>query len=88
MQLMPETAEDYSVSNPFNPTENIDGGTKYLKKLIEMFDGDLQLVLAAYNAGENAVIKYGFRVPPYAETVDYIEKVLIHYSNLKRSNKE
>jgi len=83
MQLMPDTADDYNVSNPFNPKENIDGGTKYLKKLMEMFSGDLELALAAYNAGENAVIKYGFRVPPYSETINYVEKVLMHYNNLK-----
>ncbi len=86
MQLMPDTADDYNVSNPFNPKENIDGGTKYLKKLMEMFSGDLELALAAYNAGENAVIKYGFRVPPYSETIDYVEKVLMHYNNLKGNN--
>ncbi len=86
MQLMPDTADDYNVSNPFNPKENIDGGTKYLKKLMEMFSGDLELTLAAYNAGENAVIKYGFRVPPYSETIDYVEKVLMHYKNLKEKN--
>ena len=86
MQLMPETAQDYSVSNPFNPMENIEGGTKYLKNLMETFGGDLQLVLAAYNAGENAVIKYGFRIPPFAETTDYVEKVLMHYSHLKGNN--
>lgn len=86
MQLMPDTAEGYSVDNPFNPKENIDGGTKYLKKLIEMFGGDLKLALAAYNAGENAVIKYGFRIPPYDETIDYVEKVLMHYNNLKENN--
>src|SRR3990170_4847701 len=86
MQLMPDTADDYNVSNPFNPKENIDGGTKYLKKLMEMFSGDLKLALAAYNAGENAVIKYGFRVPPYSETIDYVEKVLMHYNNLKGNN--
>lgn len=86
MQLMPDTAEGYSVYNPFNPKENIDGGTKYLKKLIEMFGGDLKLALAAYNAGENAVIKYGFRIPPYDETIDYVEKVLMHYNNLKENN--
>jgi soluble lytic murein transglycosylase-like protein len=86
MQLMPETAQDYSVSNPFNPMENIEGGTKYLRNLMETFGGDLQLVLAAYNAGENAVIKYGFRIPPFAETADYVEKVLMHYSHLKGNN--
>ncbi len=55
---------------------------------MEMFGGDLKLVLAAYNAGENAVIKYGFRVPPYDETIDYVEKVLMHYNNLKGNNEK
>ncbi|MGE5444009.1 MAG: transglycosylase SLT domain-containing protein [Ignavibacteriales bacterium] len=87
MQLMPETAQDYSVNDPFNPTENINGGTKYLKDLMEMFNGNLQLALAAYNAGQNAVIKYGFKIPPYAETIDYVERVLNHYSNLKGNSK-
>lgn len=87
MQLMPETARDYSVNDPFNPTENINGGTRYLKELMEMFNGNLRLALAAYNAGQNAVIKYGFRIPPYAETIDYVERVLTHYTNLKENNK-
>jgi soluble lytic murein transglycosylase-like protein len=87
MQLMPETARDYSVNDPFNPTENINGGTRYLKDLMEMFNGNLRLALAAYNAGQNAVIKYGFRIPPYAETIDYVERVLTHYTNLKENNK-
>ncbi len=87
MQLMPETAQDYSVNDPFNPIENINGGTRYLRDLMEMFNGNLQLALAAYNAGQNAVIKYGFRIPPYAETIDYVERVLNHYSNLKGSSK-
>jgi soluble lytic murein transglycosylase-like protein len=85
MQLMPNTADYYDVGNPFNPIENIDGGTKYLKKLMEMFAGDLNLTLAAYNAGENAVIKHGFRIPPYDETIDYVKKVLTHYKILKEN---
>ncbi|MER3446480.1 MAG: lytic transglycosylase [Candidatus Dadabacteria bacterium] len=87
MQLMPETARDYSVDDPFDPTENINGGTKYLKDLMDMFNGNLRLALAAYNAGQNAVIKYGFKIPPYTETIDYVERVLTHYSNLKENNK-
>jgi soluble lytic murein transglycosylase len=85
MQLMPGTADYYNVGNPLNPRENIDGGTKYLKKLMEMFAGDLKLALAAYNAGENNVIKHGFRIPPYDETINYVEKVLMYYKNLKRN---
>ncbi len=86
MQLMPETAQAYSVKHPFNPTENIEGGTKYLKDLMETFGGNLRLVLAAYNTGLNAIIKYGFEIPPYAETINFVEKVLTHYSNLKGNN--
>lgn len=85
MQLMPNTADYYDVTNPYNPIDNIDGGTKYLKKLMKMFSGDLKLALAAYNAGESAVIKHGFRIPPYDETINYVEKVLTHYNNLKGS---
>jgi soluble lytic murein transglycosylase len=83
MQLMPETAKDHGVIEPFDPSENIRGGVRYLKKLMDMFSGNLQLALAGYNAGENAVIKYGYAVPPYAETLDYVEKVLTHYNYLK-----
>jgi len=85
MQLMPETARDHGVNNPFNPSENISGGVKYLKKLIDMFNGDLRLALAGYNAGENAVVKSGYMVPPYNETMDYVDKVLVHYNHLKNS---
>ncbi len=73
MQLMPETARRLSVKDAFNPWENIDGGARYLKYLFDLF-GDPRLVLAAYNAGENAVFKYG-GVPPYRETADYVTKV-------------
>jgi hypothetical protein len=82
MQLMPQTALNNGVSNPFDPAQNIQGGTKYFKKLMNMFNGNLKLALAGYNAGENAVIKYGFKIPPYNETQNYVEKVLYHYSNL------
>ncbi len=83
MQLMPGTARDQGVYNPFDPSDNIKGGVRYLKKLIEMFNGDLRLALAGYNAGENAVIKYGYTIPPYSETVNYVDKVLVHYNYMK-----
>ncbi|MGA2434077.1 MAG: lytic transglycosylase domain-containing protein [Bryobacteraceae bacterium] len=73
MQLMPETARRLAVKDSFNPWENIDGGVRYLKYLFDLF-GDSRLALAAYNAGENAVFKYG-GVPPYRETAEYVSKV-------------
>jgi soluble lytic murein transglycosylase-like protein len=79
MQLMPGTAERYGVRNITDPQENINGGVKYLRDLITMFNGNLELAVAAYNAGENAVIRHGHRIPPYAETVHYVPKVLGFY---------
>lgn len=87
MQLMPETARDHGVTDPFDPEDNIIGGTRYLAKLMNMFGGDLELVLAAYNAGENAVVRNGFKIPPYEETQQYVRKVLHHYNYLKTSSK-
>ena len=80
MQLMPATAERYGVINRRDPAQNLRGGSTYLRELLEMFDNDLQLALAAYNAGENAVIRYGRQIPPYAETQDYVRKVLRFYN--------
>lgn len=89
MQLMPGTAKDQGVSNPFDPIDNIKGGVKYLSRLMKMFNGNLELALASYNAGQNAVVKYGYKVPPYAETINYVKKVLLHYNSLKNdSSKE
>jgi soluble lytic murein transglycosylase-like protein len=75
MQLMPGTAKRYGVHDRQNPEQNIEGGVRYLRDLLEMFDGNVQLALAAYNAGENAVKKYGYRIPPYKETQHYVKKV-------------
>jgi soluble lytic murein transglycosylase-like protein len=78
MQLVPETAERMMVTDIFDPRQNIFGGVRYLRVLANLFNGDLELTVAGYNAGENAVIRYG-GIPPYAETQDYVEKVLFYY---------
>ena len=78
MQLMPETAADMGVMDPFDPRQNVLGGTRYLRVLANKFNGDLVLTVAAYNAGEGAVDKYN-GVPPYAETRRYVRNVLQHY---------
>jgi soluble lytic murein transglycosylase len=75
MQLMPATAGRFAVGNPFDPAENIRGGVQYLRTLLDMFPGKLTLALAAYNAGENAVLKHR-GIPPYRETQDYVARVL------------
>jgi len=74
MQLMPATAKRYGVTDIFNPRENVLGGVRYLSYLLKLFDGDLSLSLAAYNAGENAVLRHG-GIPPYKETRTYVRKV-------------
>lgn len=79
MQLMPETAARYGVRDAFNPTQNIAGGVRYLRDLFEMFGGNLSYVLAAYNAGEQNVLKWN-GIPPFAETQDYVRKVTRHYT--------
>ena len=79
MQLMPGTAARFGVRNSFDPQQNIMGGTKYLKQLLEQFGGRVDLVLASYNAGEGAVMKYGGQVPPYRETRDYVRRIGARY---------
>ena len=86
MQLMPDTAARYGVRNIHDPRENINGGVRYLRDLIAMFNGNLELAVAAYNAGENAVIRHGNRIPPYAETVHYVPKVLGFYRKFQRQS--
>ena len=78
MQLMPSTASRVNVSNPFNPEENIEGGVRYVKYLLSVFNNDVRLSLAAYNAGENIVSRLG-AIPPYRETTDYVRRVLYFY---------
>ena len=75
MQLMPGTARRLGVKRPFEAADNIQGGTKYLRELMDMFGGQVNLVLASYNAGEGAVLKYGRNVPPYRETREYVKKI-------------
>lgn len=75
MQLMPGTARQYGVNDRFDPYQNIEGGTRYLKHLMVLFNEDLNLALAAYNAGENAVIRNHYNIPPYAETRHYVKEV-------------
>ena len=84
MQLMPETADDMGVADIDDPQNNIDGGVKYLKRLMGIFKSDLKLVVAAYNAGENAVIKYK-SVPPFKETRQYVKKVLKYLNDYEQT---
>jgi len=87
MQLMPETAKDYGVENLYSPTENIKGGVRYLKDLMNYYNYNRDLYLAAYNAGPEAVKKYG-GVPPYPETIRYINKVNAFYRQIKTAKKQ
>ncbi len=81
MQIMPNNFNMLKINNPFNPWENILGGTKYLKILMKRFDGKLPLVLAAYNAGPGVVDRYR-RIPPYTETENYVKKVMVFYNQI------
>ena len=84
MQLMPGTGARFGVRRPFDPAQNIAGGTRYLKELLRRFNGRVDLVLASYNAGEGAVAKFGYRVPPYRETRNYVKRVGYRYRQAKR----
>ena len=84
MQLMPGTARRFGVKDIFDPAENVEGGVKYLRHLMDRYDGDPSLTLAAYNAGEGAVDSYG-SVPPYPETEDYVRRITGRYRTLNVS---
>jgi soluble lytic murein transglycosylase-like protein len=83
MQLMPGTAARFGVRNIFDPQQNIEGGARYVRFLLDLFDGDVRLTLAGYNAGEGAVIKYGRRVPPYSETQEYVRRISERYELMR-----
>ena len=85
MQIMPDTARRYGITNPYDPVQNIQAGAQYLHDLMHMFNNDLSLTLAAYNAGENAVIRHGNKIPPYPETKLYVPKVLKYYNGFYKN---
>jgi soluble lytic murein transglycosylase-like protein len=87
MQLMPQTAANYGVSDVFDPRQNIQAGARYLRDLMNRYDDDYELVLAAYNAGEEAVAKYGNTIPPFSETRRYVPKVIGVYNRLQQIGK-
>ncbi|HZW21285.1 lytic transglycosylase domain-containing protein [Noviherbaspirillum sp.] len=83
MQVMPATAARYGRFNLYSPEQNIDVGARYLRDLLALFDGNIRLAVAAYNAGENAVIRHGRRIPPYQETIKYVPMVLERYDRFR-----
>jgi soluble lytic murein transglycosylase-like protein len=83
MQLMPGTAARFGVSNIFDPQQNIEGGARYVRLLLNMFDGDVALALAGYNAGEGAVLRYGRQIPPYRETQEYVRRITNRYALMR-----
>lgn len=83
MQLMPGTARRFGVTSIWDPRQNVEGGARYMRFLLNMFKGDVNLALAGYNAGEGAVMKYGWRVPPYNETQEYVRRISKRYSLIR-----
>ena len=83
MQLMPATAQRFGVANVFDPAQNIEGGARYLRFLLDSFGGDVNLALAGYNAGENAVVNSGYRVPRYRQTQNYVRSISARYDRSK-----
>jgi hypothetical protein len=86
MQLMPATARRFGVTNIYDPKQNIEGGVKYMRWLLDQFGGDVVLALAGYNAGEGAVWKYGNQVPPYNETQEYVRRITARYNSISNPN--
>ncbi len=82
MQLMPGTARRLGVTNIYDPKQNIDGGVKYMRMLLDMFGGDVRLALAGYNAGEGAVMRYGRQIPPFNETREYVRRITARYGSI------
>jgi len=87
MQLMPSTARDYGVTDAFDPRQNIDAGAQHLRRLLDRFGQDKALALAAYNAGADAVMRHHGRIPPYAETMAYVPRVLQRFAVLQRDTR-
>jgi soluble lytic murein transglycosylase-like protein len=83
MQLMPGTAARFGVTSIWDPKQNIEGGTRYMRFLLDKFEGDVRLALAGYNAGEGAVIKYGYQIPPYSETQEYVRRISKRYDLIR-----
>jgi len=82
MQLMPPTARRMGVTNIYDPKQNIEGGVKYMRLLLDLFGGDISLALAGYNAGEGAVMRYGNQIPPYNETREYVRRISARYNSI------
>ena len=83
MQLMPPTASRFGITNIWDPKQNIEGGARYMRFLLDLFSGDVRLALAGYNAGEGAVLKYAYQVPPYSETREYVRRIGQRYTLLR-----
>ncbi|EHP44243.1 lytic transglycosylase [Cupriavidus basilensis OR16] len=88
MQLMPATAQYYGLTDPFDPSQNIEAGVLHLKSLLLRYNGNIALALAAYNAGAQSVFRNGKRIPPYRETMDYVPTVLARYASYRREGKD
>lgn len=86
MQLMPATARRFGVTDIYEPRQNIDAGVKYMRWLLNTFNGDVNLALAGYNAGEGAVMKYGWQIPPYNETREYVRRITNRYNSIRNPN--